>query len=94
MTHQFEATAYVEKGWWLVHAVDIGQQTRVSTLAEVENAARNLYAQHLVAPIAQVRVEISVYRSTPAAIIRTRWTQSSARSRIAAKGQPMLRREN
>lgn len=72
--YPYEATAYVDKGWWLVHAVDIGRQTRVSTLAEAEYAARDLYARHLRKPIADISVTVHVYRTTPTAVIRTRWT--------------------
>lgn len=74
MRHPYEVTAFVERGWWLVHAVDVGAQVRVSTLAEVESAARELYARRLGMKLADVAVTIQVYRSSPAAVIRARWT--------------------
>lgn len=72
-SYVYEVTAFVELGWWVVHAVDIGRQVRVSTLAEVEDASRRLYAKHLDRRAEDIDVLVHVYRSTPAAIVRAQW---------------------
>lgn len=75
----YEVTAYVERGWWLVHAVDIGRQAPVSTLGEVEQAARRMYATHLRRPTEDISVEITVYRSRPDAVARKVWRRMARR---------------
>lgn len=79
MTHRHGATAHIENGWWVVRAVGIGREARVGTLAEVEQAARGLYTRHLRNAAAVFDVTVDVYRSTPAAVVRTRWTSRGLR---------------
>lgn len=69
----YEVTAYVERGWWLVHAVDIGRQSLVSTLGEVEETARRMYATHFSCRADEISIEVTVYRTRPDAVIRTVW---------------------
>lgn len=88
MGYPYEATAYIEKGWWLVHAVDIGRQARVSTLAEAEDAARDLYARHLGTTIDHIHVMVHVYRATPTAVIRARWNGLTRRRRTGSSSSP------
>lgn len=75
----YEATAYIEGGWWLVHAVDIGRQQHVSTLGEVESVAREMYASHFACHADDISIEVSVYRRRPDAVVRTVWRRLARR---------------
>lgn len=78
-TFVYEVTVYVEHGWWLVHAVDIGRQTSVGTLDEVEDAARQMYANHFSCPAEEISIELTVYRSRANTVVRTAWRRLGRR---------------
>lgn len=72
MIYPFDVTAFIEGGWWIVEANDIGKRSKVGTLSEVIAAGQLLYANHLGLSVSQVAVDVRVYRKVGGGLVRAR----------------------
>lgn len=70
----FEATTFVERGWWIILSPDARRRARAATLAEVEDTARALIAQSVGLDQALIDVHITVLRHADDDVLRSRWT--------------------
>lgn len=70
----FEATTFVEGGWWIILSPDTRRRARAATLAEVEDTARALIAQSVGLDQAVIDVHITVLRRADDDVLRARWT--------------------
>lgn len=69
----FEVSVYRERGWWIVVSTDTGARVRASTLASVEDHARDMISHATRTPWDRIELVIYVVLTTPT-FARVRWS--------------------
>jgi hypothetical protein len=86
----YEIVTYLERGWWIIDATDVGARDRAATLANVGPTARTLVARSVGVPEASFDIDLHVIRNHDGGIARARW-RSRLRETPGALGAVAVR---
>jgi hypothetical protein len=79
----YEIVAFVDRGWWVIDATDVGVRGRAKTIADIAPTARALVADALDVAPASFDIEILIIARGSARPVRLRERSDRSRGVLA-----------